>query len=172
GMILPLRWYMQILFDQAARGAPVANSAPAFGWLSGLALLYLGLACWRLTGITRRFAKGQSAMVGEEAVQVPNSRGIVLGEIKRILGDRSVLGFMVIAPMLYGVFYPQPYLGQTLRHIPIAVVDLDRTELSREFIMTLDADETVKVAVRAETLAEAQEQLFLRNVFGIIEIPP
>jgi ABC-2 type transport system permease protein len=78
---------------------------------------------------------------------------------------------MVIAPMLYGIFYPQPYLGQTLRHIPIAVVDLDRTELSRQLIMTLDADEAVTVAVRAETLAEAQEQLFQRNVFGIIEIP-
>lgn len=176
GMILPLRWYMQILFDQAARGAPVANSAPAFVWLGGLACLYLGLAWWRLHAVSRRLAGAPRVKPAVSALQgpaqPPKSHGFVLDEIKRILADRSVLGFMVVAPMLYGVFYPQPYLGQTLRHIPIAVVDLDRTELSRQLVMTLDADEAVKVAVRADTLAEAQEQLFLRNVFGIIEIPP
>ncbi len=89
-----------------------------------------------------------------------------------MLTDRGVKGLMVLAPLLYSVFYPQPYLGQTLRHIPIAVVDLDRTEISRQLITTLDADEAVQVAVRTDTLAEAQEQLFRRKVFGIIEIPP
>jgi ABC-2 type transport system permease protein len=175
GMILPLRWYMQILFDQAARGAPVATSAPAFVWLGSLALFYLGLAWWRMHVVSGRLARTQRGKTvtssHQDQVQRLKSPGIVLGEIKRILGDRSVLGFMVMAPMLYGIFYPQPYLGQTLRHIPIAVVDLDRTELSRQLIMTLDADAAVKVAVSAATLAEAQEQLFRRNVFGIIEIP-
>ena len=36
GSILPLRWYMQILFDQAARGAPVADSARPFVILAGI----------------------------------------------------------------------------------------------------------------------------------------
>ena len=53
GSILPLRWYMQILFDQAARGAPVADSAVPFAVLAGLALLYGGLAWWRLTALAR-----------------------------------------------------------------------------------------------------------------------
>src|SRR5262249_11823971 len=66
---------------------------------------------------------------------------------------------------------PQPYLGQTLRHLPIAVVDHDNTELSRQIIMTLDGDEAVHVAERSETLAEAQQALFQRKIFGILEIP-
>jgi ABC-2 type transport system permease protein len=173
GMILPLRWYMQILFDQAARGAPVANSAQAFSFLAGLALLFLCLAWFRLAALSRRPTSGRMAeptiIPSAESTTLPN---IIAGEIRRILADRSVMGLMVLAPLLYCVFYPQPYLGQTLRHIPIAVIDLDRTELSRQLIMTLDADEAVKVAVRSETLAEAQQQLFLRHVFGIIEIPP
>jgi ABC-2 type transport system permease protein len=73
--------------------------------------------------------------------------------------------------MLYGVFYPQPYLGQTLRDLPIVVVDHDRTELSRELIMTLDADAGVAVALRADTLADAQRAIFERRAFGIVEIP-
>ena len=48
---------------------------------------------------------------------------------------------------------PQPYLGQLLRKAPIAVVDQDRSELSRSLVQTLDAYEATKVAVRADTLA-------------------
>src|SRR5262249_58354106 len=54
GAMLPLRWYIQILFDQAARGAPVANSALPFAFLGGLAILYGGLAWWRLAALARR----------------------------------------------------------------------------------------------------------------------
>ena len=172
GMILPLRWYMQILFDQAARGAPVANSAPAFSILAGLALLNLCLAWLRLTALSRGPTSGrpaESAIV--PSADPPTLPNVIVGEIRRVLADRGVKGLMILAPLLYCVFYPQPYLGQTLRDIPIAVVDLDRTELSRQLITTLDADEGVKVAIRSETLAEAQQQLFLRHVFGIIEIP-
>jgi ABC-2 type transport system permease protein len=81
------------------------------------------------------------------------------------------MGLMFAAPILYGVFYPQPYLGQSLRHLPVAVVDNDRTELSRQIIMTIDADEATRVAARADTLAEAQQELYARRVFAILEIP-
>jgi len=70
------------------------------------------------------------------------------------------------------VFYPQPYLGQLVRKIPIAVVDDDRTPLSRRLIQALDADEAISVAVRAPALDVAQQALFDRRVFGILEIPP
>ena len=49
-------------------------------------------------------------------------------ELRRILNDRGVFGLIVLAPILYGILYPQPYLGQLLREIPIAVVDQDHTE--------------------------------------------
>jgi ABC-2 type transport system permease protein len=174
GSILPLRWYMQILFDQAARGAPVADSARPFAILAALALFFGGLAWWRLAALARRKAGVPAA---EESAPPPLGAnpgfgGIVIAEIRRVLGDRSVMGLMVIAPVLYGAFYPQPYLGQILRHLPIAVVDLDQTELSRRLVMALDADSGVQVAVRANTIAQAQQELFQRHVFGILEIPP
>jgi len=52
------------------------------------------------------------------------------------------------------------------------VVDDDRTPLSRRLIQALDADEAVSVAVRAPALDVAQQALFDRRVFGILEIPP
>jgi hypothetical protein len=44
---------------------------------------------------------------------------------------------LIVAPVFYGVFYPQPYLGQLVRKILIAVVDDDRTPLSRRLIQAL-----------------------------------
>jgi len=78
---------------------------------------------------------------------------------------------VIVASVFYGIFYPQPYLGQLVRKIPIAIVDDDQTELSRSFIQTLDADEAVTVTVRAPALDVAQQALFERAVFGIVEIP-
>jgi ABC-2 type transport system permease protein len=174
GSILPLRWYMQVLFDQAARGAPVSSSATPFAILSALAILYGGLAWMRLTALTG--GEGRAATAEPPAAtSLAGTRGglagVVVGEIRRIFADRGVMGLMFMAPILYGIFYPQPYLGQTLRHLPIAIVDNDRTELSRQIIMTLDADEAIRVAERADTLAEAQQDLFGRRVFAILQVP-
>ncbi|HXZ17190.1 MAG TPA: ABC transporter permease, partial [Roseiarcus sp.] len=38
GDLLPLRWYIQILFDQAVRGLPTWTTAPSFAALGGLAI--------------------------------------------------------------------------------------------------------------------------------------
>jgi ABC-2 type transport system permease protein len=169
GALLPIRWYQQILFDQAARGSPVHVSAPAFAILAGMALSLFVIAWWRLSRLSSEF------QLEEEAPLPRDGRGIggaFIGEWRRVLVDRGVFSLMIVAPVFYGVFYPQPYLGQLVRKIPIAVVDDDRTVLSRRLIQALDADEAISVAVRAPALAVAQQALFERRVFGILEIPP
>src|SRR5207248_2014078 len=79
---------------------------------------------------------------------------------------------LVLGPLLYGIYYPQPYLNQILRKIPIAVVDNDLSELSRNIVQTLDASGAVRVAVRAETLAEARAALDRGEAFAVVGIPP
>jgi ABC-2 type transport system permease protein len=169
GAMLPIRWYQQILFDQAARGSPVHASAPAVAILAAMAFS-LFLLGWRL--LSRLPSEARHA---EDAPLPQYRRGIpgaFIGEWRRVLADRGVFSLMIVAPVFYGVFYPQPYLGQLVRKIPIAVVDDDRTPLSRRLIQALDADEAISVAVRAPALDVAQQALFDRQVFGILEIPP
>ena len=79
---------------------------------------------------------------------------------------------LVMAPLIYGVYYPQPYLGQILRKIPIAVVDNDLSDLSQSIVQTLDASGAVSVAVRANTLAEAHAALDRGEAFAVVGIPP
>jgi ABC-2 type transport system permease protein len=169
GALLPLRWYQQILFDQAARGSPVHASASAFAILAAMALGFFALAWWRLSRMSSEFPREEDAPLPQDRRGIP---GAFIGEWRRVLADRGVFSFFIIAPVFYGIFYPQPYLGQLVRKIPIAVVDDDRTPLSRRLIHALDADEAISVAVRAPALDVAQQALFERRVFGILEIPP
>src|SRR4029078_8893575 len=52
--VLPLRWYMAVLFGQAARGLPTYASAKPFAILAGLAILFPLLALLRLWAISKR----------------------------------------------------------------------------------------------------------------------
>ena len=172
GALLPLRWYIQLLFDQAVRGLPASNSSRPFMFLGALAVILFGLAWLRLGAISA----ASTASVPEAAPAEPGFGGrgagdAMVAEFRRILNDRGVFGLIVLAPVIYGVLYPQPYLGQLLRGIPIAVVDQDHTELSRDLVQTLNADEAINVAVRSDSLADAHAALARRQVFGIVDIP-
>ncbi|WP_246518642.1 ABC transporter permease [Ancylobacter lacus] len=170
GALLPLRWYIQVLFDQAARGVPVADSARPFTVLSSLALVYFGLGWLRL----RAIARVPAPPVREEPEEPAARSGVssaFAAEYGRVLRDRGVFSLVVVGPILYGALYPQPYVGQLIRDIPIAVVDDDGSEVSRRLIETLNAHEAVEVALRPTTLAEAQAALGRREVFGILSIP-
>jgi ABC-2 type transport system permease protein len=172
GALLPLRWYIQILFDQAVRGLPPSGSAEPFMILATLALLLFGLAWLRLRAVARSVpSRAPAPMRAESSDASHGIGGAMLAEMRRILNDRGVFGLIVMAPVIYGILYPQPYLGQLLRSIPVAIVDQDHTELSRNLVQTLNADEAVTVAIRADTLAEAQAALARRQVFAILGIP-
>jgi ABC-2 type transport system permease protein len=171
GTLLPLRWYIQVLFDQAARGIPARDSAEPFIMLGGLAILYFALSWVRLSVLSRHAVPEPAQVL---AVSRPARRGIVgafADEYGRALGNRAAFGLLVLAPIIYGVFYPQPYVGQLIKDVPVAVVDDDNSDVSRTIIQALDADEATEVALRPATLAEAQMALARREVFGILGIP-
>lgn len=79
---------------------------------------------------------------------------------------------LFLAPLIYGIYYPQPYLNQILRKLPIAVVDNDLSDLSRQVVETLDASGTLSVTVRARTLAEARSAIDRGEAFAAVQIPP
>jgi ABC-2 type transport system permease protein len=172
GAILPLRWYMAVLLGQAARGLPVHESAFPFAVLAALAVVYGLLALLRLRSIGRSLAPRPAA---PEPPAAPAPRGIggaFTAEWRRVLAIPGAFILLVLAPLVYGIYYPQPYLTQILRNVPIAVVDNDLSELSRSIVQTLDASGAVRVAVRTETLAEARAAVDRGEAFAVVGIPP
>jgi ABC-2 type transport system permease protein len=172
GALLPLRWYMAVLLGQAARGLPLYDSAHPFAVLAGLAVLYTLLALLRL----RAIAASTPRIAPEAEPAAPPARrgvgGAFLAEWQRVLAIRGAFLLLVLAPVVYGVYYPQPYLGQILRKIPIAVVDNDLSELSRSIVQTLDASGAVSVVLQADTLADARAALDRGDAFAVVGIPP
>jgi ABC-2 type transport system permease protein len=174
GALLPVRWYMAVLLGQAARGLPLSDSARPFAALAALATLYTLLALLRLRSLARSTSPTRAGPEPEAAAVVP-ARGIggaFAGEWRRVLGNRGAFMLLVLAPLVYGAYYPQPYLNQILRKIPIAVVDNDLSELSRAIVQTLDASGAVEVVARAETLAAARATLDRGEAFAVVGIPP
>ncbi|MDM9627820.1 ABC transporter permease [Rhizobium sp. S152] len=92
-------------------------------------------------------------------------------ELRRIFTLRPVFSVMVLAIVLYSVFYPQPYRTEALRDVPIAVVDLDGTDMSRQFARRLDASADVSIGAVLPDQASAEREVFARNVYGILVIP-
>jgi ABC-2 type transport system permease protein len=171
--LLPLRWYMAVLMGQAARGLPLSDSARPFAALAALTTLYTLLAFLRLRAIARSTLRTAPAPEPAPSVAAPPGvGGAFAAEWQRVLRTRGAFIMLVLAPLVYGFYYPQPYLNQILRKIPIAVVDNDLSELSRCIVQTLDASGAVKVAVRADTLAEARAALDRGEVFAVVGIPP
>lgn len=170
GNLLPARWYLQVLSDQAARGTPARDSVEPLAMLAVLAAAFLLLAWLRLRAIA-----GRPLPSAEQAPELPSQRigmaGAFVAEYGGALRDRGAFGLFVMAPIIYGLFYPQPYTGQLVRAIPIAVVDEDSSEFSRTLVQGLNAHEAIRVAARPTTLADAQAALQRREIFAILDIP-
>ncbi len=171
GAILPLRWYIQILFDQATRGAALNFTAEPFAILCGITAV-LALLVW----LRFRWLARHGVTLAEEVDPViepatPGVAGAFVAEWRRTLADRGVFSLFVLAPVLYAVFYPQPYLGQIVRKVPIVVVDQDRSELGRALIQALEAHDNISVVLRASSYREAEDAILARRAFAIVGIP-
>jgi ABC-2 type transport system permease protein len=171
--ILPLRWYMAVLLGQGARGLPVQDSAAPFAVLAGLAVVYALLAIYRWRAIATSMVRLPPAPVQLPApLAARGIAGTFAAEWRRVLTTRAAFSLLVLGPVLYGIYYPQPYLTQILRKIPIAVVDNDLSDLSRRIVETIDSSGAVSVAVRARTLEEARAALDRQEAFAVVGIPP
>jgi len=92
-------------------------------------------------------------------------------EYRNIFSDFGVLLIFFGAILFYPLFYPIPYSNEVLKENPIAAVDLDHSDLSRQVIRMLDANQFIWITSRPDSMIEAQQKLFERKVDGIVVIP-
>ena len=93
------------------------------------------------------------------------------GEMRTIFGDIGVMTFIFLLPLAYPVLYTFLYDNETVREVPVAVVDNAATPLSRQFVRQADASPDLRVAYRSADMAQAQELLKQKKVYGIVYIP-
>lgn len=93
------------------------------------------------------------------------------GELRRIRTDRGALLVLCGAVVIYAFFYPIPYTPEILRDVPIAVIDLDGTALSRRLVRFVDASELLRIAARPTTIREAEESIRAGRTCGALVVP-
>lgn len=93
-------------------------------------------------------------------------------ELRDVLRDEGVLVFFFLVPLFYPLLYSFIYTRETVREVPVAVVDTDNTTLSRKYVRDVDATPDVHITKRASDMVEAEAWMRSREVNGIIYIPP
>ncbi len=94
-----------------------------------------------------------------------------LDELSEIVKDEGILIFIILLPIAYPLLYAMIYNTETQRELPICVVDDNMSARSRDFIRRVDATSEVQVAAHCTSMAEAQELMRRRHVYGILRIP-
>lgn len=88
-----------------------------------------------------------------------------------VLRDTGVLLLLVGAPVLYGFFYPWPYSQQAVTRVPVAVVDLDHSSLSRQITRFAAANPRIDVRWVTGDLQQAQQALWRGEIEGFAVLP-
>lgn len=92
-------------------------------------------------------------------------------EFRMVFTDVGVMLFFFFLTLMYPVIYTLIYNPETVRDIPIVVVDKSRTSSSRELARMIDATEQIKVYDYAPSLNDARKIQNEHDAFGILEIP-
>ncbi|MCB8748607.1 ABC transporter permease [Rhodoferax sp. U2-2l] len=94
-----------------------------------------------------------------------------LATLKTIASDKGVVLILGLAPLIYGFFYPWPYGTQVVTRVPVAVVDLDHSNLSRQITRYVQASPRVEVRLITGDEHTAQQALWVGEIEGFAVLP-
>lgn len=96
---------------------------------------------------------------------------VALAEFRKIFKDVGVMLILIGAPLFYSFFYPFPYMDEIVRKVPTAVVDEDKSDLSKKITRMLNSTEEMSVTTEYASIDEAKEAFMMREINAIIHIP-
>jgi len=96
---------------------------------------------------------------------------VLVEEYKRMLKDSGVMLIILGAAFLYPLLYSYVYLNETIRDMPIAVVDQSNTVRSRNFIKSIDATPDLQVTHTYNNLEEVKDPFYKGQIHGVLLIP-
>lgn len=96
---------------------------------------------------------------------------IFIEECKTVFTDAGVVIFFFVVPLLYPVLYSWLYNNETIKDVPVVIVDQSHSPESREFITKIDATEGIMVKYHANSVEEGKQIVMSQECRGIIVIP-
>ncbi len=89
--------------------------------------------------------------------------------LKSIFTDAGVMLLLIIAPIMYGFYYPLPYSNEMVRNIPVAIVDNAKDSLSRKIIRHVSAAPAINSQVVTDEY-QAKQQLLENEIMALMVI--
>lgn len=90
--------------------------------------------------------------------------------LKSIFTDKGVVLLLVVAPIIYGFFYPWPYSQQAVKRVPVVIVDLDHSSLSQQIIRFAQASPRLDIRQMPDERL-AKEAMWRQDIGGYMVIP-
>ncbi len=92
-------------------------------------------------------------------------------ELAIISGDGSIVLTIFIAPLLYMLLLGTIYTHKDIHSVDMAVIDMDRSQLSRTYIRFIESTEKAHVKYSPKDFEEAKDLFYRFEVYGVLVIP-
>lgn len=89
---------------------------------------------------------------------------------KDVFSDKGILLMLIIAPIIYGFFYPWPYSSEVVDHVPVGIIDHDNSNLSRTIVRYTSASPYLDTELFINEQA-AKEAIWSDQIAGYMVIP-
>ena len=96
---------------------------------------------------------------------------VAFTEWKLMYTDAAAVLLLVVAGVLYAFYYPTPYIYQTVTKVPVAIVDMDNTAMSRDLIRMASASQQIEVKAVYSSMLQAEEAMTRDEIYGFMAIP-
>ncbi len=87
-----------------------------------------------------------------------------------IFSDVGIVMMLVIAPVVYGFFYPWPYNSEVVHNVPVAVVDYDHSRLSNTLVRYANTNPRLQVQI-VDNEQVAKQAMWQQQIAGYMIIP-
>lgn len=92
-------------------------------------------------------------------------------EVALLLNSRMTIFFVVIIPFMAFLFFNSLLKEGVARNLPIAVLDLDNSAMSRHVISQLDATPELKISKLLINLQDGESLIRKGEIYGLVTIP-
>ncbi|MCF0254543.1 MAG: ABC transporter permease, partial [Duodenibacillus sp.] len=171
GDLLPLTWFLRLQSTQWVLASP---SEHVFNMMCALSLFAIVPLAVGFLVITRQVHR----RAAREAVPEPAPRALPSSWLGRFMAPvaEGVLTkdtFLIFAGAIafYLVFYAWPYSNETITRVATAVVDLDRSPVSRDAVSRMRGLPVLSVDYVVHDEAAGQRLLATQKVAGCVTIP-
>ncbi|MGY6696451.1 MAG: ABC transporter permease [Roseinatronobacter sp.] len=96
---------------------------------------------------------------------------VMLREVRMLAGSPALAGLVFVLPLFMLLILSAVFRAGIPVSLPIAVIDHDRSDLSRSLVRMLDAAPETRVAHQALSLSEARSQIVSGEVRGAVYLP-